>query len=196
MIETKADLNAYIAADALACGRSSRRPRLIGDDVWRFQLSLRKHEYWHNRKAKAGALEKLLILPALAYRKMEFARRSARLNYTIPLNVFDRGLSIAHPGAIVVNASARVGKNCRIHECVTIGSTNGCKQSAVIGDNVFLASGARIIGDISIADDVAIGANAVVIRSITEPGTTWAGVPARMVSRKDSHSNLNPRLFE
>ena len=60
---------------------------------------------------------------------------------------------------------------------------------------MFLGSGAKVIGDIQIADDVAIGANAVVVRSITEPGTTWAGVPARKISGKSSHENLNPRLF-
>ena len=51
------------------------------------------------------------------------------------------------------------------------------------------------MGDITIADDVAIGANAVVIRSITEPGTTWAGVPARKISNHSSRSNLHPDLF-
>jgi serine O-acetyltransferase len=52
-----------------------------------------------------------------------------------------------------------------------------------------------VIGPVTIADDVAVGANAVVIRDITEPGTTWAGIPARKVSDMDSHRNLCADLF-
>ena len=86
--------------------------------------------------------------------------------------------------------------NCRIHEGVTIGSTSGSKQAAIIGNNVFIGSGAKIIGAITIADDVAIGANAVVVKDILEPGTTWAGNPARKISDRNSHSNLAPKLFQ
>ena len=86
------------------------------------------------------------------------------------------------------------GQNCRIHEGVCIGATSGGAQAAVIGDNVFIGSGAKIIGPVTIASDVAIGAGAVVVRSITEPGSTWAGVPARKVSDRNSHRNLSPYL--
>lgn len=106
-----------------------------------------------------------------------------------------KGLSLPHKGTIVINTTAQIGENCRIHEGVTIGSTNGSKIAATIGNNVFIGSGAKIIGDIHIADDVAIGANAVVVKSIYESGTTWAGNPARKVSDNNSHSNLAPGLF-
>lgn len=43
--------------------------------------------------------------------------------FSIPVNYFGHGLSIAHGGTIIVNDIARVGKNCRIHEGVTIGAT-------------------------------------------------------------------------
>ena len=46
-------------------------------------------------------------------------------------------------------------------------------------------------GVVSIADDVVIGANAVVVKSIEEPGVTVAGNPARIVSRNDSYHYLN-----
>lgn len=104
------------------------------------------------------------------------------------------GLALAHPGTIVINGNAKIGKNCRIHEGVTIGATNGSGDSAIIGDNVFIGTGAKIIGKVSIADDVAIGANAVVVKSILEAGTTWAGIPAVKISEKNSHSNLSPLL--
>lgn len=63
-------------------------------------------------------------------------------------------------------------------------------EAAKIGDNCYLGSGAKIIGDIRIADGVAIGANAVVVKSIIENNTTWAGVPARKVSNNASLINM------
>ena len=109
--------------------------------------------------------------------------------------MFGPGLSIAHYGTIVVNDAARVGKNCRIHEGVNIGATNGSLRAPQIGDNVFIGTGAKIIGDLTIADDVAIGANAVVVKSITEKGVTYGGIPAKKISANNSHSNLAPQLF-
>lgn len=191
MIQTKEDLRAYIAADAIASGRDCARPELFGDEIWKFQLMLRKLEYDKNKKG----MSRYLTLPFRLYHQFWFHHLSLRLGFSIPVNVFDKGLSIVHRGTIVVAKSAKVGCNCRIHEGVTIGATNGDKRAATIGNNVFLASGAKIIGDIFIADDVAVGANAAVTCSITEPGTTWGGVPARKISDSDSHANLNPKLF-
>ena len=191
MLNTKEELREFIAADARACHRSRIKPYLIGDEVWRFQLCLRKNEY----DVHFTGLQKFIRLPLIYWHKLSYQRKSVQLGFTIPLHVFGKGLSIAHRGTIVVHTSVKVGDNCRIHEGVTIGATSGCKQAARIGNNVFIASGAKIIGDLTIADDVAIGANAVVVRSIEAPGTTWAGVPARKISDKDSHANLSPTLF-
>jgi serine O-acetyltransferase len=71
---------------------------------------------------------------------------------------------------------------------VTIGAqgsydTSGAPQ---IGNRVYIGSGARVIGNIKIADDVVIGANAVVTKDILESGTTWAGIPARKIANKGS----------
>ena len=57
-----------------------------------------------------------------------------------------------------------------------------------------MGDGCKIIGNITIADNVAIGANAVVVKSITEPGTTWGGIPAKKISSNNSWSNLSPLL--
>ena len=58
-----------------------------------------------------------------------------------------------------------------------MGTTNGSNRAPVLGNNIFLGDGCKIIGDISIANDVNIGANAVVVKSITEPKTSWGGYP-------------------
>ena len=139
---------------------------------------------------------KLLNAPSYVITKFRFKRLSMKLGFSIPLNVFEEGLSIAHYGTIVVNSKAKVGKNCRLQEGVNIGATNGSPNAPIIGNNVFIGTGAKIIGDITIADDVAIGANAVVVKSIEEAGVTYGGVPAKKISNNNSHSNLSPYLFK
>lgn len=191
MIRSKEDYKRYLERDAIALSRRRKRPRLFGDEVWKFQRTLRKQEYY----LSFSKYKKILFLIPIMLNKFSFKHQSIKLGFSIPVGVFDEGLSIAHYGTIVVNPKAKVGKNCRIHEGVNIGATNGSAKAPVIGDNVFIATGAKIIGDITIADDVAIGANAVVVKSITEKGTTWGGVPAKKISSNNSHSNLASKLF-
>lgn len=121
----------------------------------------------------------------------KYGRISLKLGFTIPLNSFGPGLSIAHVGTIVVASNAKIGANCRIHEGVTIGATNGSDLAAKIGDNVFIGTGAKIIGNVRISDNVCVGANAVVVNDIiTDHGCTVGGIPARIISQNNSHSNI------
>ena len=121
MIRTRRDLKEYIAADALACGRDSVRSSVYMDLVWKFQVALRKKEYYKNQPR----WKKLLLLPLAAAARYRCDSLGVRLGFSIPCNVFDKGLSIAHYGTIAVNGTCVVGRNCRIHEGVTLGSTNG-----------------------------------------------------------------------
>ena len=190
MIKSRKELREYLEQDRKALWNKSRKhPSLFGDDVWRFQILLRKTEYHVN--SSRTPFGKLIMM----WYRFRYQRRSVRLGFAIPLNVFGPGLSIAHYGALVVNSKAKVGKNCRIHAMVVIGATGGNPKAPVIGDNVYIGSGAKIIGDIHIADNVAIGANTVVVKSIDEPGTTWAGVPARKISDRSSKDNLCPDII-
>ena len=113
-----------------------------------------------------------------------------KYNWTIPINVFGEGLAIVHVGTIVVNGDARIGKNCRINACTNIGraSIHGGQETGapVIGDNVYIAPGAKIFGPVTIGDNTAIGANAVVNKSFKEGNCTIAGVPAKIISQETS----------
>lgn len=186
MIKTKSDLKYYLECDKLALKIVNlKSPRFLRDDIWRYEILLRYCEYYTNNCD--GIFDKFL----LSWYRFRLSQLGKKLGLYFPINVFGPGLSIAHSGCIVVNSGAKVGKNCRIHEGVTIGATNGSNRAATIGDNVFISTGAKIIGEVNIADDVAIAANAVVVKSIDEPGTTWGGVPARKISNNNSHSNLS-----
>lgn len=192
MINSRKDLIKCLSQDSIANKRKTIRPSLYGDDIWKFIYLLRLNEYY----SSLTGLKKVLCFPITALRKIQFHHRSLLMGFSIPINVFDSGLSIAHYGTIVVNGNCKIGKNCRIQTGVTLGSTNGCTEAPVLGDNIFLGDGCKIIGNISIANDVAIGANAVVVKSITEPGTTWGGIPAHKISNNNSHSNLPQTLFQ
>lgn len=188
MIENKADLKRFLEQDKkmLMIPSNHKCPRPFYDEVWKFQIALRKAEYAVN--CKNG----ILNLPYRLWRKLIFHRISVKLGFSIPLNVFDEGLSIAHYGTIVVNSNARIGKNCRIQEGVCIGASGG-KKAPIIGENVFIGSGAKIIGDIEIGNNIAIGAGAVVTKSFMENGITIAGVPAQKISDEDSSRFINDR---
>ena len=190
MIRSKEELHAFIEHDAKATGRDKLTASFFGDELWKYQLSMRKLDYYHHAK-KRNPFVSLLY----AYYRCRFHRLSVMLGLSIPYDVCGKGLAIPHYGCIVINQTARIGENCRILDGVNIGATNGMNQAPKIGNNVFIGSGAKIIGDITVADDVAIGANAVVTRSITEEGTTWAGIPAKKISDNSSRSNLNQNLF-
>jgi serine O-acetyltransferase len=174
MIASHKEYREYLEADRISLNRSrSLRSRLL-DDVWRYQRLMRKLEYVTN--CKKSRLVRLLT----AYR---FRKLGAKLGFSIPINVFGPGLSIAHPGTIVVNSGSTVGANCRLHVCVNIGTGAGKRFDAPdIGDNCYIAPGAKIFGGITIGPNTVIGANAVVNRSFPEGNATIAGVPAKRIS--------------
>lgn len=179
MIKNKKDYYYFLEMDKKALGKKGK-PKIIGDIVWKWEILLRRCEYYKNTNKKIR----------FKVYKYFFNRLSIKLGYTIPLNVFDYGLSIAHYGTIVVNGNSKIGKNCRIQEGVTIGATNGNESAPVIGDNVFIGSGAKIIGDIVIGDNTAVGAGAVVVKSFEDGNCTIGGVPAKKISNNSSSLNL------
>jgi serine O-acetyltransferase len=182
IIKSKADYHFFLEADRIALSRDKRkRPRfLVGDETWKFQRLLRKLEYYQN--CKTDFLSKIYWY----YLMYKWRRASITLGFWIPPNVFGPGLSIAHPGSIIVNDQVKVGENCRISQNVVIGTSPSpdIPFVATIGNNVFIGPGVVIMGKIEIADGIAIGANSYVDRSFTERDITIAGNPARKISEK------------
>jgi serine O-acetyltransferase len=91
-----------------------------------------------------------------------------------------KGLLIEHFGGIVINSKTKIGDFCTISHCVTIGNKKPGGLSPRIGNNVYICSGAKILGDISIGDNCIIGANAVVIESLPA-NSVAAGIPAKVI---------------
>lgn len=180
MILSRSDLRDYLAADKLALGRKRTRPAPF-DLIWRFQRSLRKYEFAINDRYSVGYLGGVIV----QWYKIWYKIYSILCGFSIPPNVFGKGLSIAHRGTIVVNGNARIGENCRLHACVNIGTSPGRADLApTIGDNVYIGPGAKIYGRINIASGIIIGANSVVNKSFDEESICIAGVPVRKISDK------------
>ncbi len=187
MIESKADYKFFLEADkvALLCDYRGKLAYTYvrSNLVWKFQRLLRKVEFLKN--CGNGPSGKISYL----YARNSLDNLGVKLGFTIPPNVFGPGLSIAHRGTIVVHPDAKVGENCRIHHGVTIGSGRVLpNDSPSIGNNVFIGVGAVIVGRLTIADGIAIGANSYVNESFLEPNITIAGCPAKKVSRKGSEN--------
>lgn len=102
------------------------------------------------------------------------------------------GFYIGHFGGIVVNKNAIIGKNCNISHQVTLGKANrGVRKGyPVIGDNVYIGPGAKVIGNVTIGNNVAIGANCVVTKDIPD-NSVVVGIPGRIISSEGSTDYVN-----
>jgi serine O-acetyltransferase len=179
---TPEDLRSFLVCDMAALGVQGTLKEYLLHDIWRFQRLLRHLEYYLNNRHRVRWLCAWL----------RWRRGCRKLGLEIPPNVFGPGLKIAHAGGIFINAGSRVGPNCLLHQNVTLGTTPGKgvqNEAPVIGRNCYIGPGAVIFGPISIGDNVAIGANAVVNKSFPS-NCTIAGVPARVVSQKGSTGYL------
>ena len=139
--------------------------------IWRYLYFLRREEsaanklteyYWRRRKNDLGA----------------------KLGIIIYAGCCGKGLRIWHYGSTIISGDAKIGENCTFHGQACIGNDGSSTAAPVIGNNADVGVGAKIIGDITIADNVKIGAGAVVTKSCLEQGRTLVGIPAKMLPEK------------
>lgn len=149
--------------------------------IWKYMKAMRKTEYYCN-KNRRSILDKLL--------RYVFERRKnrlgSRLGFSIEPNILGEGAIIYHPN-VVINRLAAVGRGCRFHgnNCIGVGKGESTAESVPkIGNHVEFGFGAVVLGGVTIADNITIGANAVVTRSFLEEGITIAGVPAVKIGDK------------
>lgn len=99
--------------------------------------------------------------------------------------IVGRNFVIDHFGGIVVSGYAQFGDDCRIRNGVVIGLKNIAEPVApIIGNNVDIGAGAKILGAIKVGNNVVIGANAVVITDVPD-NSLAVGVPAVIKNLKE-----------
>ncbi len=97
------------------------------------------------------------------------------------------GLYIGHWGGIFIHPNTIIGVNCNLSQGVTIGEggREGNRGVPVIVDQAYIGPGAKLFGRITIGNNVAIGANAVVNRSVPDDAVV-GGIPATVLNYKGS----------
>ena len=96
-----------------------------------------------------------------------------------------KNFRIDHFGGIIISGFASFGDNCVLRDGVTVGLRRVEDPVAPrVGNNVDIGTGAKLLGDITIADNVVIGANAVVLEDVP-PNSIAVGVPARIIPEKE-----------
>lgn len=80
------------------------------------------------------------------------------------------GLMISHGQGIVIGQWATIGRNCHLHQQVTLGAKHLGEIEAMpaLGDDVFVGGGARLVGGIEVGDGAVIGTNVVVTFDVPE----------------------------
>lgn len=125
--------------------------------------------------------------------KLVLLRLRYRYGLAIPENtVIGGGLFINRFGGIYVHNDAVIGRNVNITPGVLLGQINrGPKMGApTIGDRVFLGSGAKVVGNVRVGNDAAIGVNALVMSDVPDNGV-MASPQAVMVSMRGSEAYIN-----
>lgn len=89
--------------------------------------------------------------------------------------------------AVVIHRQAKIGNNCMIGQCVTIGSKGSTKKNPantapIIGNGVYIGAGAKVIGNITVGDYCLIAPNAVVTKDV-ESYSVVAGIPAKVIDK-------------
>lgn len=135
-------------------------------------------------KVRNRVLRRVLMVPM----------RILKLVVCVPIGVdisFDcrigKGFYVGHYGGIIIGEGVEIGERCNISQGVTIGiGGRGEKRgSPKFGNRVYIAPGAKIFGKIRVGNDVAIGANAVVLKDVPDQAVV-AGVPARILNYNSS----------
>lgn len=104
------------------------------------------------------------------------------------------GFCVFHPFGLVVGGDVRAGKNLTLSMDVVLGGNIGKQrpdgsQMPILGDNVNIAAGCKVVGPVNIGDNCLIGANSVVISSLPSDSVA-AGVPARIIRQQEQRISL------
>lgn len=103
-------------------------------------------------------------------------------SYVLPGARIGRNVMLPHPNGVVIHQRAVIGDDCMIMQQVTIGEIDA-GPVPILGNNVYVGAGAKILGNVTVGDGAAIGANAVVLKDVPA-GWVAVGIPAVARRRK------------
>lgn len=185
MIKTKQDLHFYLQEDAKANfmeGVSFLKycfKLYAGSEsahVYRYLKTLRHCEYHLN---KGGLFHRVLY----SFYRVKLHRLGFKYNLRIPVNVCGYGVSLYHiagGGGCLVNAKT-VGNYCHLQTGVLLGNAHHSEEEKpIIGDNVEFGPGAKVLGGVTVGNNVFVLANAVVTKDVPD-NVIVGGIPAKVI---------------
>lgn len=178
MISSKKELRFYLKADLMmnrGCFKLSFKEHLkrllVPDLIMRYLISLRYYD-WYVSRSGAGIMNPLCLYHIRRYHKL-----GARLGFSIGISSIGYGIVIPHYGTIVIGPTNHIGNFSVLHTSICI-TDHGSK----IGDAFYCSTGAKVVSQISLGDNITLGANCVVNRIESNINNVMiAGVPARKI---------------
>jgi serine O-acetyltransferase len=136
------------------------------------------HAIWFHRLSHKLYLRGWVLLPRMI---SNLARFLTGIEIH-PGATIGEGLFIDHGTGIVIGETAEIGKNVTLYQGVTLGGTGKekGKRHPTIGDNVVVASGAKVLGSFTVGEHAKIGAGSVVLIEVP-PYATVVGIPGKIV---------------
>ena len=102
--------------------------------------------------------------------------------YLPPETQIGPGLFFPHPGPIYFSGDSIIGTNLTVYPCVVIGGDHSRDGSPMMGDNVVLGAGSKVLGPVKLGSNVIVGANSVVVKDVPSDAVA-VGVPAVVKKR-------------
>ena len=188
MIQSYSDYKEYLRQDSLANIQRENCGWFVlwlncwyGNDRYRtlhYLKALRKYEYTLN--CTSGAIGKLRRIVA----KERWHRLGMKYNININPNVVGYGFCIPHlVGGVIINCQS-VGNYCTANAGVIVGN-NSKGSLAVIGNNVNLTVGSKVIGGVHIGDNVIVAPNSVVVKDVPDNAIV-SGIPATILKMREA----------
>jgi len=189
------------------CARSfAELSRLLKADLFRYAGNTKQSSFWRHFLFTPGYKYTVWMRTCgylrvhrwskwTLYPLVKYILLRCRYKYGIVIpeyTVVGPGLFINRFGGIYVNGDAVIGSNVNFTHGIMLGQQNRgpLMGSPIVGDRVFLAAGAKVIGRIKIGNDAVIGANAVVTKDVPEMAVV-GGIPAKVLSLKGSEGYIN-----
>jgi serine O-acetyltransferase len=97
---------------------------------------------------------------------------------------FGPGFVLIHSNGVVINGKVKGGERVHVQHQVTIGN-NERGEAPVLGSDIVIGAGAKVIGPVTLGDGARVGANAVVVHDVPAD-TTVVGIPAKPVKRREA----------
>ncbi len=180
-------LNAFRICPIWFFAKNNKNWKVLNEDINRWKE-------WKSLSQKYDFIVFLYLMSLFKEFRNIVYKRMGKIQYLVrwlcpPLdtlyihcNNIGGGLIIQHGFATIITAKS-IGKNAKIFQQVTIGYN--ADELPVIGDNVEICCGAKVIGGVHVGNNVVIGANAVVVTDIPDNAVA-VGVPAKVKKEKIS----------